>query len=174
MLRSSLHIVTGAILLLVGTLSAIASTAEYRIQNLVCQPTFQTHPPSLNKPLNWAYASNCSCQDIVDKSKTSKVKIRANPNNGEVVTFIVLPDGTTHALWRREGCKVLDAGNWDCSNTQLRANGTVVRDIAYITNNQGKQYTSYHHPGEKDAWVSPDSDWCYIKQGWSLRGFLGR
>jgi hypothetical protein len=174
MLRSSLHIVTGAILLWVGTLSAIASTTEYRIQNFVCHPTFQTNPRSPNKPLNWAYESNCSCQDIVDKSKISKVKIRANTSNGEVVAFIVLHDGITHALWREERCKVLDAQNWDCSKTQVRATGTVVRDIAYIANNQGKQYTSFYYPGEKEAWVSPSPGFCYVKQGWSLREFFGR
>jgi hypothetical protein len=163
--------------ILLGQSCAIASPNEYRIQDLICQPTFLKFNSSSREPLIWAYESNCSCKDR--KVNDSVARIQANSDTGEVVASLASKDHGTVAWWHQKGCKVLDSENWDCSRADHKDNGILIQYRQVISNKQGRHYQSYLYPGEGRSWVGVTGTnsvggWCYIKQGWSFKRLFKR
>lgn len=163
--------------ILLGQSYAIASPNEYRMQDLICQPTFLKFNSFSREPLIWAYESDCSCKD--SKVNDSVVRIQANSDTGEVVAFLASKDLGTVAWWHKNGCKVLDSENWDCSRAEQLENGILIQYRQVISNKQGRDYQSYLYPGEGRSWVGVRGTngvggWCYIKQGWSFKSLFKR
>jgi hypothetical protein len=165
-----------ASLLFVGNSYAVPPTVNYRLLDLVCEPTFTRTSPFIQVPLTWAFESNCSCKEREEKSRQSTVKIRANPATGQVLAFLISKEHGNQAWWRKEGCKVLDSENWDCSKTEYVDNGIVVEHRHFMNNKQGRDYQAFLYPKQQQTWVAQGGEGgvCYAKQGWSLKGLLGK
>ena len=165
------HLFLGT-LLIAASASSKATVEEYRWGTTVCTPTSsKVVRTSDGKMRTFLSATAASCRCEKNSTERRKVKVLVDTKYSIVTTFHTDENGK-ESLWQRfDNCKVQSSSDWDCSQM-----GQTVKAIRRMVGHEGLFLlaTIYDEVGGDGSGDQIDWGACIRKDGWSLRGLIGK